>query len=33
VLSQAPGVDTNSPEFEQAQQVCGQILSGLGGGQ
>jgi hypothetical protein len=33
VLSQAPGVDTNSPEFKQAQQVCGQILSGLGGGQ
>jgi hypothetical protein len=26
-----PGIDPNSPQFQEAQQACGDIMSGLGG--
>jgi hypothetical protein len=31
VLSQTPGIDPNSPQFQAAQQACGDLLSGLRG--
>lgn len=33
VTMQLPGVDTNSPEFQAAQQTCAKYLSGLEGAQ